>query len=68
MDGRNKKKGLDQKVAILPGLIPMKSARMAQYMKDNVPGVSIPQEFVDRMLKAKETKTEKEEGVKFVLN
>ncbi|MEK6645227.1 MAG: methylenetetrahydrofolate reductase [Candidatus Firestonebacteria bacterium] len=62
-----RKKGLDQKVAILPGLIPMKSARMAQYMKDNVPGVSVPQEFVDRMLKAKETKTEKEEGVKICI-
>ncbi|GAI37611.1 unnamed protein product, partial [marine sediment metagenome] len=55
---------LDKQVHILAGVIPIKSAGMARYMRDYVSGVSIPDEIVTRM---EEAKTAKEEGVRIVL-
>jgi methylenetetrahydrofolate reductase (NADPH) len=43
------KRGLHEKCAILAGVTPMKSAGMARYMKNKVPGMDVPQELVDRM-------------------
>jgi methylenetetrahydrofolate reductase (NADPH) len=57
-------RGLDQKVHILAGVIPVKSVGMARYMKNNVSGLSVPEELVDRMAGAKDAK---EEGVKICL-
>lgn len=57
-------RGLDKKVHILAGVIPVKSAGMARYMKNNVSGLSVPEELVDRMGNAKDAK---EEGVKICL-
>ncbi len=57
-------RGLDKQVHILAGIIPIKSAGMARYMRDYVSGVSVPNEVVTRMEKAKDAK---EEGVKIVL-
>jgi methylenetetrahydrofolate reductase (NADPH) len=54
-------KGLHEKTHILAGLIPIKSVGMARYMRNNVSGLSVPQEIVDRMADAKDPK---EEGVK----
>lgn len=34
---------------ILAGIIPLKSARMAQYMNENVPGITVPQDKIDRL-------------------
>lgn len=59
-----KERGLDQQVHVLAGVIPMKSARMAAYMRDNVSGVCVPDELVTRMEKAADPK---EEGVKICL-
>ena len=56
--------GLDKKVHILAGVIPIKSVGMARYMKDNVSGVSVPNEIVTRLEDAKDVK---EEGVKITL-
>jgi methylenetetrahydrofolate reductase (NADPH) len=42
-------RGLHKKCAILAGVTPMKSAGMARYMKNKVPGMDVPQEVVDRM-------------------
>ncbi|CAB5115585.1 5,10-methylenetetrahydrofolate reductase (EC [Olavius algarvensis associated proteobacterium Delta 3] len=42
-------RGLHEKVYILAGLTPMKSAGMARYMKKRVPGMDVPDEVVDRM-------------------
>jgi len=42
-------RGLHEKVYILAGVTPMKSAGMAKYMKARVPGMDVPQEIVDRM-------------------
>ncbi|MFC1958193.1 methylenetetrahydrofolate reductase [Chloroflexota bacterium] len=57
-------RGLDKKVHILAGMIPVKSAGMARYMRDNVPGVNVPDEIVARMEDAKDAK---EEGLKISL-
>jgi 5,10-methylenetetrahydrofolate reductase len=56
--------GLDKQVHILAGVIPIKSVGMARYMRDNVSGVSVPDELVNRLENAKNTK---EEGVKITL-
>jgi 5,10-methylenetetrahydrofolate reductase len=56
--------GLDKEVHILAGVIPIKSVGMVRYMRDNVSGVSVPNEIVTRMEDAKDTK---EEGVKIIL-
>ncbi len=55
---------LDKQVHILAGVIPIKSAGMARYMREHVPGVIIPDEIVARMEKAENAK---EEGARIVL-
>jgi len=45
-------------------VIPVKSVGMAQYMRNNVSGLSVPQEIVDRMADAKDAG---QEGVKICL-
>ncbi len=52
---------IDKKIHILAGVIPMKSAGAAKYMKNKVPGMIVPNEIVDRMKNAKDAK---EEGIK----
>jgi methylenetetrahydrofolate reductase (NADH) len=42
-------RGLDEKVHILAGVTPFKSAGMAKYMKNKVPGMSVPDEMIKRM-------------------
>lgn len=56
--------GLDKQVHILAGVIPIKSVGMARYMRDNVSGISVPDEIVIRMEEARDVK---EEGVKIAL-
>ncbi|MGQ9569340.1 MAG: methylenetetrahydrofolate reductase [Thermodesulfovibrionales bacterium] len=56
--------GLDKQVHILAGIIPIKSVGMARYMRDNVSGISVPDEIVTRMEEARDAK---EEGVKIAL-
>lgn len=51
MDGV-RKLGVDKKMHIIAGLVPLKSAGMAKYMSKNVPGISVPSELVERMEKA----------------
>lgn len=50
--------GLDEQVHILAGVMPVKSAAALRYMKDEVPGVSIPGNLVERMEKAADPKAE----------
>lgn len=45
-------KDLDAK--ILVGIIPLKSAGMANFMNKNVPGINVPQDIIDRMKKAED--------------
>ncbi len=42
-------RGIQEKVSILGGITPLKSARMAAYMSDQVAGMDIPDEIVKRM-------------------
>jgi len=42
-------RGLHEKVFILAGVTPLKSAGMARYMKTKVPGMDVPDEIVKRM-------------------
>ncbi len=58
--------GLTEKVHILAGVTPLKSARMAQYMATKVSGISIPEETIRRMESAPKGKAAAE-GVKICL-
>jgi len=44
-----RERGLHEKVYIMAGITPMKSAGMARYMKKKVPGMDVPDELVKRM-------------------
>ena len=44
-----REKGLTERVFILGGVTPLKSAGMAKYMKNNVSGMDIPDEIIKRM-------------------
>ena len=59
-------RGLDQKVAILAGITPMKSLGMAKYMKSKVPGMDIPDEVIDRLAGVDKDK-QAEEGIKMAI-
>jgi methylenetetrahydrofolate reductase (NADPH) len=41
--------GLHEKVYILAGVAPLKTAGAAKYMRDQVPGMDVPNEIVERM-------------------
>jgi len=56
--------GLDKKAHILAGVIPIRSAGMARFMRDYVSGVSVPDEIVTKM---EEAKSAKEEGARIIL-
>lgn len=55
--------GLTEKVAILPGVTPMKSIGMAKYMKSKVPGMDVPDEIIKR-LQGVDKKKVADEGIK----
>jgi methylenetetrahydrofolate reductase (NADPH) len=57
--------GLDKKVHILAGVIPIRALGMARYMKNNVSGVIVPDEIISRLEKAEKPK---EEGVNLILD
>jgi methylenetetrahydrofolate reductase (NADPH) len=42
-------RGLHEKCAILAGVTPFKSAGMARYMKNQVPGIDVPDEMIERL-------------------
>ncbi len=55
-------RGLHEKCYILAGITPMKSAGMARYMKNKVPGMDVPDELVKRMAGVPKEK-QAEEGI-----
>jgi methylenetetrahydrofolate reductase (NADPH) len=55
-------RGLHEKCYILAGITPMKSAAMARYMKNKVPGMDVPDEVVNRMAGVPKEK-QAEEGI-----
>ena len=50
------------KTHIMAGIIPLKSAGMAKYMNENVPGIDVPQDMIDRLAAA--AAEGKEKGIK----
>jgi len=56
---REKTKHLDAKLMV--GIIPLKSAGMANYMNKNVPGIFVPDELIERMKNAED---KVKEGIK----
>jgi len=58
--------GLTEKVHILAGVTPLKSAGMAKYMKNKVAGMDIPDSVIDRMTGVPKEKAA-EEGIKICL-
>jgi len=55
-------RGLHEQVYILAGMTPMKSAGMAKYMKNRVPGMDVPDELVKRLSDTPKEK-QAEEGI-----
>lgn len=51
-------RGLHRRCKILAGLTPLKSVGMAKHMRDNVAGIKMTPDFVERMEKSKDPKTE----------
>lgn len=41
--------GVTENVAVLAGVGPLKSPGMGRYMRDNVPGITVPDEMIERM-------------------
>ena len=57
-------KGLHEHVYILAGITPLKSVRMAEYMRDNVAGLTVPDHLIERLQNAEDPK---EEGQKIAV-
>lgn len=55
---------LNEKAFFIPGLMPLKSAKVARYMQDNIPGIEIPDAVIRRMERAKDPK---QEGIKLIV-
>jgi methylenetetrahydrofolate reductase (NADPH) len=56
-------RGLTEKIYILGGVAPLKSVRMAEYMKQRVAGMDVPEEIIKRM-KGVPAARQKEEGIR----
>ncbi len=60
-------RGLHEKVYIMAGLTPVRSERALQYMKDEVPGMFVPDALIARMAAVEVKEAKKEEGIKICL-
>jgi methylenetetrahydrofolate reductase (NADPH) len=60
--GQVRDRGLHERVYILGGITPLKSAKMAEYMRSQVAGMDIPEALVQRM-KGVPAKEQKKEGL-----
>ena len=63
MDGDGKGQGAAREVRGPCGVTPFKSAGMARYMKNSVPGMDVPDEMIERM-KGVPKEKQPEEGIK----
>jgi len=59
-------RGLHEKVYILAGVTPFKSAGMARYIKNRVPGMDVPDDVVKRMADTPKEK-QAEEGIRICI-
>jgi methylenetetrahydrofolate reductase (NADPH) len=58
--------GLTERVFLLGGVTPLKSARMAEYMKNNVAGMDVPDGIIERM-KGTAAKEQRQEGIRIAV-
>jgi methylenetetrahydrofolate reductase (NADPH) len=56
--------GLHEKTAILAGVLPIQSVKTLLWMKEEIPGIKINDEYINRM---KQAHDQKEEGVKMAV-
>ena len=63
---RVRDRGIDEKVYILGGITPLKSARMAEYMSKQVAGMDVPEEIINRM-KSIPADKQRQEGLKIAI-
>jgi len=61
------KRNILDKVYILAGISPLKSLKMAKYLNDEIPGISIPEPIMTRMQAAEAKGNAMEEGVQISL-
>jgi len=61
-----RERGLTEKVFILAGMTPMKSAGMAKYMKNRVPGMDVPDELIKRLAGVPKEK-QPDEGIRICI-
>jgi len=59
--------GLDKKVKILAGISPITSLAAARYMKTQVPNTDVPDEIIERLLKARTKEEMAAEGTKIAI-
>lgn len=57
-------RGLHEQMKFMVGIMPCKSSRPLEFMRDSVPGMSIPGEIIDRMDKAEDGE---EEGIRIAV-
>jgi methionine synthase / methylenetetrahydrofolate reductase(NADPH) len=55
------------RIPVLAGIWPLQSLRNAEFLANEVPGVSVPKSVLDRMAAARETETEAEEGERIAI-
>ena len=59
-----RERGLHERAHIIAGILPVRSAKALLFMKENVSGMSIPEELINRMAGAEDPK---EEGIKIAV-
>ncbi|MBW2058194.1 MAG: methylenetetrahydrofolate reductase [Deltaproteobacteria bacterium] len=59
--GMVRDRGLHERVHIMAGVVPLKSAAMAEFLRSGVPGITVPDNVIGRMAKASEPA---EEGIR----
>jgi methylenetetrahydrofolate reductase (NADPH) len=64
--GQAADQGLTERVFLLGGVTPLKSARMAEYMKNNVAGMDVPDDIIERM-KGTAAKEQRQEGIRIAV-
>jgi methylenetetrahydrofolate reductase (NADPH) len=64
--GQVRERGIHERVSILGGVTPLKSARMAEYMSEQVAGMDIPDDIIKRM-KSVPADRQREEGIKIAV-
>jgi len=57
-DFTKKIKHLKKSIKLLGGIVPLRSAKMARYMKTNIPGVIIPDTIIEKLEKAGDVESE----------